>query len=232
MHSVALSPSPSGSPLSGSFAFLSPPSFRVGVDAGVLAAVHEPEVNVAIWERSVPDGVVASLREWAKTSKTEFDEQLDTKGIALGRATAGLTDEPTRSWLMTDIAETLGAFAAVAGTTCMRVSFGAVNTDKCRKFHVDFVGLRLVLTYVGPGTEWLPNSAVDREALAHPLDCPCDANKKIVRSEGEIRRAKAGDVVILKGGKFHGDPARAAVHRSPPIEASGETRVVLIATAL
>lgn len=232
MHSVALSPSPSGTPLSGSFAFPSPPSFRIGADVGVLEAVHESGVNVAIWERSLPDGVVASLREWAKTTKTEFDEQLDTKSFGLGRAVAGLTEESTRSWLMADIAETLGAFARVAGTTRMRVSFGAVNTDKCRKFHVDFVGLRLVLTYAGPGTEWLPNSAVDREALAHPLDCPCDANKKIVRSDDEIRRAKAGDVVILKGGKFHGDPSRAAVHRSPPVEASGETRVVLIATAL
>lgn len=232
MHSVALSQDPSASPISGSFVFPSPPSFRIGADAGVLSAVHEPEVNVAIWERSVPVAVVAQLREWAKTSKTEFDEQLDTKSFALGRAIAGLTDEKTRSWLVADVAETLGAFASVAGTTRMRVSFGAVNTDKCRKFHVDFVGLRLVLTYAGPGTEWLPNSAVDRAALAHPLDCPCDANKKIVRSEGEIRRAKAGDVVILKGGKFHGDPTRAAVHRSPPVEASGETRVVLIATAL
>ncbi len=58
---------------------------------------------------------------------------------------------------------------------------------------------------------------------------------RIVKTPSEIRHAQAGDVVLLKGVYFNSGSgsgaARAAVHRSPPIERQGATRVVLVATA-
>ena len=114
-----------------------------------------------------------------------------------------------------------------ARTSTCRVSFGAVRSDQCRKFHVDYLQLRLISTYVGPGTEWVVAGDVRRDALSHPSFDPDQANRSIVRREAGVRRAQAGDVLLMKG-RLGGD---GLVHRSPPIEALGLVRVVLVVTA-
>ncbi len=81
------------------------------------------------------------------------------------------------------------------------------------------------------GTEWLPEKAVNRAALRPSQDLAQEANRRIVKTPSEVRQARAGDVVLLKGVHFGSGSAPAAVHRSPPIERQGATRVVLVATA-
>jgi len=146
-----------------------------------------------------------------------------------GPATRGLA-EPASTWLTVDVAVLIARLAHLADARRLRVSLGAVRTDRCRKFHVDYVRYRLVTTYVGPGTEWVPDSAVHREALDHPPDCPCDANKEIVKDASAIRHAVPGEVVVMKGA-LHPN-SLGAVHRSPPIEGTGRVRVVLIASTV
>jgi len=106
-----------------------------------------------------------------------------------------------------------------------------VSDDQCRKFHVDAVRLRLVTTYVGPGTEWVPGEAVDREALARLIPCPAEANAAIVPVASAIHRAEAGHVLVLKGSRHENAAGGGAVHRSPPIEHRGALRVALVVTA-
>jgi hypothetical protein len=95
---------------------------------------------------------------------------------------------------------------------------------------MDYVRYRLITTYVGPGTEWVPEEAVRREALDHPTDCPCDANKEIVRDPSAIRHAVPGEVIVMKGALHPG--RRGAIHRSPAIEGTGRVRVLLIASTV
>jgi hypothetical protein len=83
---------------------------------------------------------------------------------------------------------------------------------------------------LGPGTEWLPSEAVRWENLMHPPECPCEANERIARSPTEIRRASAGDVLLMKGAPD--GVTGGVVHRSPPIEGTGQARVVLRLTTL
>ncbi|MEO8904287.1 MAG: DUF1826 domain-containing protein [Polyangiaceae bacterium] len=72
-------------------------------------------------------------------------------------------------------------------------------------FYTGYVRLRLVTTYAGPGTEWLPDEAVDRRAMAdssqalaaevaaeHRID---DANARIARSPHHVQRARPGHAV-------------------------------------
>jgi hypothetical protein len=97
--------------------------------------------------------------------------------------------------------------------------------DECPKFHTDFYRLRLLVTYSGPGTEIARENALDRSALATGGDDVTLANERIVRDERSIVRARAGDVVLLKGERF--GSGLAAVHRSPPIAARRRLRLVL-----
>lgn len=187
------------------------------------------EVNLVSWHRELPSGLDAQLVEWAKRFPAQFDEIVCMPNYDLSAATRGLA-EPARAWLTMDVAILVARLAHLADARRLRVSFGAVRSDQCRKFHVDYVRYRLITTYVGPGTEWVPDEATRREALDHPPDCPCDANKEIVRESSAIRHAVPGEVIVMKGA-LHPDH-RGAVHRSPPIEGTGRVRVVLIASTV
>ncbi|MBK8252537.1 MAG: DUF1826 domain-containing protein [Polyangiaceae bacterium] len=194
-----------------------------------LSTLARSEVNLVSWHRELPSGLDAQLVEWAKRFPAQFDETVCMPSYDLSAATRGLA-EPARAWLTMDVALLIAHLADLADARRLRVSFGAVRTDQCRKFHIDYVRYRLVTTYVGPGTEWIPDEAVRREALDHPPDCPCDANKEIVRDSSAIRHAVPGEVIVMKGALHPGH--RGAVHRSPPIEGTGRVRVVLIATTV
>ena len=200
-------------------------------DAEVEASerLAQGEVNLVSWHRELPVGLDAQLVEWAKRFPAQFDEIVGMPNYDLSAATRGLA-EPARTWLTMDVAVLIARLAHLADARRLRVSLGAVRRDQCRKFHVDYVRYRLVTTYVGPGTEWVPDEAVRREALDHPPDCPCDANKEIVRDASAIRHAVPGEVIVMKGARHPNH--RGAVHRSPPIEGTGRVRVVLIASTV
>jgi Protein of unknown function (DUF1826) len=186
-------------------------------------------VNLVSWHRELPEGLDRQLVAWAKRFPSRFDDVVSVPDFDLSAATRGLA-QPAREWLKRDIAMLLTRLADLANTHRLRVSFGAIRADQCRKFHVDYLRYRLVTTYVGPGTEWVPEDAVNREALDHPPECPCDANKEIVRDASAVRHAAPGEVIVMKGARHPN--RRGAVHRSPPIESTGQVRVVLIASTV
>lgn len=207
------------------------PSTLRGASAEVEAneRLARSDVNLVSWHRELPAGLDVQLVEWATRFPAQFDDIVCLPTYDLSAATRGLA-EPARAWLTMDIAMLVARLAHLAGARRLRLSFGAVRTDQCRKFHVDYLRYRLVTTYVGPGTEWVPDEAVRRDALDHPPDCPCDANKEIVRASSAIRHAVPGEVILMKGA-LHPDH-HGAVHRSPPIEGTGRVRVVLIASTV
>jgi hypothetical protein len=84
-----------------------------------------------------------------------------------------------------------------------------VIDDPCRKFHVGSVGLRLLCTYAGPGTEW-------------------------IEPGGNIRRMTTMEVAVFKGSAFLGAGPR-VLHRSPPVSSGtfvDQSRLVLCIDAL
>lgn len=200
---------------------------RIGSQPEILDEIARPELDLVCWERRLPALVDARLDAWAARGPAEFDRVLPADDLDLWPATEGL-DELLRGWLVTDLSALVGRFAVLSSAPRIRVFFGAVRTDRCRKFHVDYLRLRMISTYRGLGTEWLPESGVDRLAMEAPPECAVTANRAIVRSESSIRRASAGDVLLLKGA----GEGRGAVHRSPPIEAQSQLRVVLIASTV
>jgi hypothetical protein len=76
----------------------------------------------------------------------------------------------------------------------------------------------MLCTYLGQGTLWLPDEAVDPKTSR-------SASHELVIDAELIQQIPAGDVVILKGALYpDADPI---LHRSPTIEESGETRLLL-----
>lgn len=196
-----------------------------------IGRLQRSDVNLVSWHRELPAGLDVQLEAWVRRDHARFDQAVAAQhpGDDLAKATSGLSGS-IRDWLIADIADLLARLAALADARRMRVSFGAIRSDQCRKFHVDWVRYRLITTYLGPGTEWVPDPAVDRTALEHPADCPCDANKNIIRDATAVMCAAPGEVLLMKGVRHPDSPG--TVHRSPPLGETGQVRVVLVASPI
>jgi len=203
--------------------------WRTSLEVAVLGQLQQHDVNLVSWRRELPANLDELLVEWAVRFPARFDQIVSMPSYDLSAAVHGLA-EPARTWLTTDIAVLLAQLAHLANAPRLRVSFGAVRTNQCPKFHVDYVRYRLMTTYTGPGTEWVPDDAVRREALNHPVECPRDANEEIVRDASAVRHGAVGEVLVMKGARH--ETGRGAVHRSPPIEGTGQLRVALIASTV
>lgn len=96
-----------------------------------------------------------------------------------------------------------------------------VASDACRYFHHDSMRVRLLCTYRGPGTEWLPNAFADRTAIGS------GNNAEICKDMRQIRRLPRFTVAVLKGNNYPRSQGNGIIHRSPAIMNTRDTRLLL-----
>lgn len=197
------------------------PSEQIGDDAGVLQKVMEPGTHLSLWSRPVETSIVQEIvnlqasdlqNNRRATSRSSFDADVS----ALLRE-QGLDPMAFQS-LRADMSRLISIFSIVSEGRELKFRLLTTDTDDCRRFHLDRLHLRLLCTYQGPGTEWLTDAQVDREALVR-----CRPNSEVKRY-GEASRFETFWVGILRG-----DPKNIGygqVHRSPPIADSGRVRVL------
>lgn len=94
------------------------------------------------------------------------------------------------------------------GAKWLRLRLDVVTTNACRKFHIDAVTARLVCTYRGTGTQYGVSVAG--------------------QEPHQIVTVPTGDPIVLRGTLWPETPTSGLQHRSPPIESTGETRLVLV----
>lgn len=176
-----------------------------------LSGILEPDCNLAIWERSPIPGLEPLLQ--ALKNDIRFLAPVDQIGRRLAHEfdRQQILENPATEALVTDVANLADVFAHLLGLTSVEIRLEIITTNSCRKFHADYVHARLISTLAGSGTQWL--DAADAQRVA---------NGEEPRS---IRQLKAGDVGIFKGKLATGAPA---IHRSPPIAGTGETRLLLV----
>ncbi len=183
-----------------------------------LYKIHEEEINVAILNREIrhlSDEVHDQLGKNVQVRVVgNIDSILETLKEALGAS-----DE---SPLLQDIRGLIEVFQELSGSKEFKIFLSSVNNDMCRRFHTDINDIRMLCTYDGPGTLWLTEDNVNRDALNSGKD-----NDLIVINQKKIQQAKTGSVIILKGATYPKEGTKAAVHRSPTIEESGRKRLLL-----
>jgi hypothetical protein len=96
----------------------------------------------------------------------------------------------------------------------------------CPRFHFDQVPCRLVTTYHGAATQWLPNYSVDRSKLGRGSNGQPDSASGLYSHEPDIKQLSSGDVALLKGERWSGNENSGLVHRSP-VTSPDETRLLL-----
>ncbi len=190
----------------------------ISVDDKTLQDIHLKAKNIAIYQRDIEplrqelDQIAEQAIECRATGTAEEILSLlkDYFDNDLSECTS----------LFADISQLVRLFEKTTQASSFRLLLTTVSTNMCRKFHTDVNDLRLLCTYLGPGTLWLPDEAVDYKALQKGGD-----NQEIVRDEQQIQQVRTGDAVLLKGALY--PEANPILHRSPSIEKNGEKRLLL-----
>lgn len=189
-----------------------------GEASDILKNIHQTHVNIAIYNRnirSMEDEINSLL-----TQDIVFKSSGNITTILNELTKAIQLDENSK--IVQDIQQLLHHFKEVAKEKSFRFLLATVNTNMCRKFHMDVNKLRMLCTYSGPGTLWLTEDNINRKALES-----YKSNQFIVINESRIQQAKTGAAIILKGAIYPKEGTKAAVHRSPTIEENGEKRLLL-----
>jgi hypothetical protein len=176
-----------------------------------LAALRRPGCAAAIWLRRPRPALQAWLDALPPEAMPDGRVVLRPEDVATGVSrlcdVAGTLRAPARAELCEDAALLARSFAAVMGARCLRLRLAAVDTDSCRRFHVDAIGARLVCTYRGPGTQY----GISRDG-GPPT---------------RVFQVPTGAAIMLRGTLWPGE-ATGLMHRSPPVEGTGVTRLVLV----
>ena len=182
-----------------------------------LAAINERATELVVWQRTLP----ICLREWINRAAPSTLPAIrilvkpDDLQIALNPLLdeSGLAAGDMRNLLVKDIDDLVAVFSDITHSDLVDVRLESIAHDACWKFHRDAVEARLITTYRGPATEW-----VQLEHAEHAL-------YEQKEFEGPLERLGDTDVAIFKGSSAGLDSG--IVHRSPPIEGTGCTRLLL-----
>lgn len=177
-----------------------------------LRDIWSPEVAVAICNRTPNSG----LHRWLAN--------LDPEKLPKGRvsitldevetAVAGMfedvqvAEDPHVQLLASDVAAQATAFVNIMDIKRFTMRFDVVTNNACRKFHQDNVTARMLCAYRGRGTQY----------------GVCDTGPE----PDVIEDMQTGAVGLFKGRRWPGYGASAIYHRSPQIEGTGETRLLLV----
>lgn len=196
----------------------------IGRSAEGLADIDRPGIELAAWKRG-PDpawaGWLAALPADALPA-CRLEIALDDAVHSLNAHfdVCGIPCDQPRDAFVADIASLVTRFAALAQSRTVRLRLDVITGDACRRWHRDCVPLRLICTYRGPGTQWVP-PAWGAAVMARPDD---DAPQAMAFD--------TGDVALFKGCGWAGQTHDGGiVHRSPRIAGTGTTRLVLVLDA-
>ncbi len=189
---------------------------EIGTAPDILRRIHQKDTNIAIYKRDIS----ALKREVQILLDNKIELRSSGSIDAIQRELRQALDSNGLNLITEDIIYLLRCFQEVAGASVFRLLLASVESNMCRKFHTDINALRMLCTYSGPGTLWLPDETTNSKVVQRQIN-----NKDIKIGDNLIEQVETGHVVILKGALYpEGTPI---MHRSPSIEETGEKRLLL-----
>jgi len=188
------------------------------VDPSILTSIYEAPVNISVWQRQLSPKLIGMIASFIgvnpnfKVSMTVSpDSSLSSVLDALGEPEANLP-------LAKDISQLVEMFCCLFEQERVGLRLTVLNHAMCPRFHVDRVPCRLVTTYQGPATQWLPNAEADRSKLGHGNGGLPNKESGLYTHSNVAQQINAGDVALLKGELWEGNEGAGLIHRSPSTE--------------
>jgi len=195
-----------------------------GDEPNVLTDIYLEQINIAIWQRTLSSTLTHSIAEFLSI-KPRFNASMNVSAQSvLTSLRESLGAEMNE--LSENIAEIVEMFCCLFELERVGLRLTVVDSAMCPKFHVDKVPCRLITTFQGIGTEWLPHELGNREKLGHGSNGKPDYESGIYQNQTDIQQLNCGDVALLKGERWEGNENAGLIHRSPTLP-DDQPRLVL-----
>ncbi|MDR7091909.1 DUF1826 domain-containing protein [Cellvibrio fibrivorans] len=209
--------------------------WAIDQDPAVLARIYEDAISIAIWQRQLQQEVECYVDELLRKSKTialklsGSPEQL-MEEIQRVFPPALINEQNSRvsaAAFYADIHQVLDMCCCLFDAKILGLRINTLEHAMCPRFHTDNVAIRLITTYYGLATEWLPDQLSNRTALGTAFASQINTPGAITTSEKHIQRMAAGDVALFKGELWEGNEGRGIIHRSPAPSIQQPKRLVV-----
>mgnify|MGYP001568777567 CR=1 FL=1 len=188
-----------------------------GIKPSVLADIYQEDVNIATWKRSLSDTLRLSASEFVAANPT-FKTVMTVSPQSAYASVLEALGSPEQTELAENITELVDMYCCLFDLKRAGLRLTALDKAMCPKFHVDAVPCRLVTTYQGVATQWLPHQAVNRSKLGVGSRGIADNVSGLYKNESDIQQLDCGDVALLKGESWLGNQHAGLVHRSPALD--------------
>lgn len=197
----------------------------VGDTAEILTEIFRDDTHLAVWQRSLPSELETECRDIIDAD-IPIGFRIQQNVSAASQTDSGITELGKYRHLQDDILLLADMFSCLFELETVGIRLSVLSSAMCPKFHVDRVPCRLVTTYLGKGSEWLPHACVDRSKLGAGGGGLNDEDSGLYQPRQAVRQIAAADVALLKGEMWEGNEGAGLVHRSPHL-AAGEKRLLL-----
>ena len=126
----------------------------------------------------------------------------DIKDILEEKISVSAKNSIHYNYWINDMAKMSSIFCDIMGS--IDISFSLGTSRGCSRYHIDNVPMRLLVTYYGQGTEWLPIDNADYGAYSKGKD-----NENILKDPKKRMYLKPWHISIFKGG------SDGILHRTP-----------------
>lgn len=181
----------------------------------VFTSIYGGETNIAIWQRNLTNELIFASKHAVQKLPTLKASCVITPSDVYTTTHKILGSTDPAKILAKDIAELVDMFCCLFDLTHAGLRLTTLSHAMCPRFHVDKVPCRLVTTYTGSATEWLPHSLVDRSKLGAGSQGKSDEESGLLKKNSDIQQLKQGDVALLKGEIWDDNAGAGLVHRSP-----------------
>jgi hypothetical protein len=189
-----------------------------------LIGIFEPDVQLAIWQRPVDQAIT----DYLEASRLHLGSSL-RRSLAAGESPdlSDLPAGPGRDALAADMGNLAELLGDLLDCPHIGLRLEVIGKGMCPRLHVDRVGIRLLCTYLGPGTEWIADTRADRSRLGSGAGGLPDEVSGLFGTDTRIESVASFSVALLKGCLWQGNGGRGVIHRSPAIPADALPRVLL-----
>ena len=192
---------------------------RAAIDdhPSILADIYGADVNIAIWMRNLSQQISADVENFLDQVSHYQKTFIASPEDIYSKLTSDDEELCRSQALCQDITELVELFCFLFDRKKVGLRITKLNKAMCPRFHVDRVPCRLVCTYQGVASQWLPHNLINRSKLGVGSNGLVDQQSGLYQSDEDIQQMNVGDVSILKGELWEGNENAGLVHRSPEV---------------
>ena len=194
--------------------------FRQGVEHtehAVLTDTYQEDTNMVVWKRDLAKNLEQAADAIIESNPTLEELLVVSPEKAFDSVKKVLGSSQEAEVLAEDIAHLVDMFCCLFDLKRGALRMTVLDRAMCPRFHVDRVPCRLVTTYQGIATEWLPHNVADRSKLGTGNMGKPDELSGLFDNLSDIQQLNSGDVGLMKGELWHNNEGAGLIHRSPQV---------------